>query len=39
VDDLKLWRLWAAQVRMTFEVADRVWMLLDAALDAASTRR
>jgi hypothetical protein len=38
VDDLRLWRVWTAQVRTTFEVADRVWASLDAALDAASTR-
>ncbi|MGH7620319.1 MAG: hypothetical protein ACREPM_24145, partial [Gemmatimonadaceae bacterium] len=34
VDDLKLWRTWATQLRSTFEVADRVWLSLDAALDA-----
>lgn len=34
VDDLKLWRGWAGQLRSTFEVADRVWIALDAALDA-----
>lgn len=35
IDDLRLWRVWAAQLRMTFEVADRVWLSLDAALDTA----
>jgi hypothetical protein len=34
LDDLRLWRLWAAQLRVTFEVADRVWLSLDVALDA-----
>jgi hypothetical protein len=34
VDDLTLWRGWAGQLRSTFEVADRVWIALDAALDA-----
>ena len=33
-DDLRLWRIWRARVRATFETADRVWMSLDAALDA-----
>ena len=32
-DDLRLWRTWAAQLRATFETADRVWLTLDAALD------
>jgi hypothetical protein len=35
-DDLRLWRAWSAQLRATFETADRVWMSLDAALDATS---
>jgi hypothetical protein len=35
VDDLRMWREWAGQVRATFEAADRVWISLDAALDAA----
>lgn len=34
VDDLRLWRSWSAQLRATFETADRVWLALDAALDA-----
>jgi len=38
VDDLTLWRAWAGQLRATFEVADRVWMSLDVALDAAAPR-
>ncbi|MDB4873612.1 MAG: hypothetical protein JWM41_58 [Gemmatimonadetes bacterium] len=33
-DDLRLWRTWSAQLRATFETADRVWLSLDAALDA-----
>jgi len=35
VDDLVLWRAWASQLRSTFEIADRVWMTLDVALDAS----
>ena len=38
IDDLRLWRVWAAQLRATFEVADRVWLSLDTALDAAHAR-
>lgn len=38
IDDLKLWRVWAGQLRSTFEVADRVWLSLDAALDATPLR-
>lgn len=34
-EDLRLWRGWSAQLRRTFEAADRVWMSLDEALDAA----
>ena len=34
IDDLRLWRMWAARLRATFETADRVWLSLDAALDA-----
>jgi hypothetical protein len=33
--DLRLWRAWSAQLRTTFETADRVWMALDDALDVA----
>jgi hypothetical protein len=36
--DLRLWRAWSAQLRTTFETADRVWMSLDEALDAAHRR-
>lgn len=35
---LQLWRVWSAQLRTTFETADRVWVALDAALDAAHRR-
>jgi hypothetical protein len=35
LDDLGAWRLWATELRTTFEVADRVWLVLDTALDAA----
>jgi len=34
VDDLRLWREWARQLNATFEIADRVWLSLDVALDA-----
>jgi hypothetical protein len=34
-DDLRVWRAWSAQLRATFETADRVWMSLDAALESA----
>jgi hypothetical protein len=34
-EDLRLWRLWFTQLRVTFETADRVWMSLDQALDSA----
>ena len=34
-DDLKLWRAWARQLAATFEIADRVWLSLDTALDAS----
>ena len=35
IDDLHLWRQWSAQLRATFEVADRVWSTLDSALETA----
>lgn len=35
IDDLRGWRQWAAQLRATFQVADRVWLTLDTALDSA----
>ena len=38
-DDLRLWRAWAAQLRVTFEAADRAWLALDVALDAAPSRK
>ena len=34
-DDLRLWRAWARQLAATFEIADRVWLSLDTALDAS----
>jgi hypothetical protein len=34
VDDLRLWREWARQLGATFEIADRVWLSLDMALDS-----
>lgn len=37
-DDLRRWRVWAMRLGVTFEVADRVWMSLDAALDATAWR-
>jgi hypothetical protein len=36
LDDLRTWRAWAAELRATFEVADRIWLALDAALDGVS---
>jgi hypothetical protein len=38
LEDLRSWREWAAAVRATFEIADRVWLTLDDALDAAQRR-
>jgi hypothetical protein len=38
VDDLRRWRAWSDQLRRTFEVADRVWMLVDGALDSIPWR-
>ncbi|HTE45780.1 MAG TPA: hypothetical protein VK636_11085 [Gemmatimonadaceae bacterium] len=35
-DDLPAWRSWSNELRATFEVADRVWLTLDTALDGAS---
>jgi hypothetical protein len=35
IQDLRLWRAWSDQLRATFETADRVWLLLDIALDGA----
>jgi hypothetical protein len=37
--DLRLWRAWAAQLRTTFESADRVWLAIDAVLDATEPDR
>ena len=33
VDDLSRWRTWSTRVHSMFEVADRVWLSLDEALD------
>jgi len=33
--DLRAWRAWCGALKSTFEAADRVWLALDAALDAA----
>jgi len=38
LDDLRLWRAWSGQLRTAFEVADRVWLSLDVALDAGPVR-
>lgn len=35
LDDLRSWRVWSAQLCAMFEVADRVWITLDASLDAS----
>lgn len=34
VDDLGRWRAWSSQLRAIFEVADRAWLGVDAALGA-----
>ena len=33
-DDLRRWHIWSERLIAAFETADRVWMTLDAALDA-----
>ena len=33
-EDLKVWRAWTRQLSATFAAADRVWISMDAALDA-----
>jgi hypothetical protein len=33
-EDLKVWRAWTRQLGATFEVADRVWISMDVALDS-----
>ena len=38
-DDLRLWRAWSARLRASFEAADRVWLALDAVLDAGDPDR
>lgn len=38
IDDLRLWRAWSAQVRATFETADRVWLAIDTVLEGAPPR-
>ena len=38
LENLRSWREWAHAVRATFEIADRVWLALDGALDAAHQR-
>jgi hypothetical protein len=38
-DNLRLWRAWSTELRNTFEAADRVWMTLDIALEAAPLPR
>lgn len=34
-DELRAWRAWSVSLRNVFEAADRVWVALDEALDAA----
>ena len=34
-DEIRAWRSWAVSLRDVFEAADRVWVALDQALDAA----
>jgi len=38
-ESLRLWRTWSHELRNAFEAADRVWMALDAALEAAPLPR
>jgi hypothetical protein len=38
LENLRHWRQWAGALRMTFEAADRVWLGLDAVLDAVQSR-
>jgi hypothetical protein len=38
-ENLRLWRAWSLELRNAFEAADRVWMTLDAALEAAPLPR
>jgi hypothetical protein len=38
-DDLRLWRAWAGHLRFAFQAADRAWLALDVALDAAPWSR
>jgi hypothetical protein len=37
-NDLRLWRAWSAQLRATFEAADRVWIAVDSALGGVPSR-
>ncbi len=34
-EEIRAWRAWALSLRDVFEAADRVWLALDVALDAA----
>lgn len=36
--DLRRWRAWSDQLRRTFEIADRVWLSVDGALDSEPWR-
>jgi hypothetical protein len=38
VDDLLLWREWAAQLAVTFETADRAWLAVDRVLHQLGVR-
>lgn len=35
LEEIRAWRAWALSLRDVFEAADRVWVVLDVALDAA----
>ena len=35
IDEIRAWRSWAVALRDVFEAADRVWVAIDPALDAA----
>ena len=36
-DDLRVWRAWSDRLVATFEMADRVWIALDAVLDTQTS--
>lgn len=38
-DDLRAWRAWSDQLRGVFELADRIWIALDVALERGTVAR